>query len=1283
MPTLYKYSEISQLLIDNLIDDLLRGQSSIVLGPRYQGKRYLLKHIHKLLCAMPILNQHPIVWISCPEEGYTTREENKAFIDACVKKSVESTTLNTIYTGETIKSSAHILASIEWLAEKSEKTVIVLMPIIDTVPYTVVREILAEMQRLASDRKVCVLFTGEQHLIELTYDPLSEFRVGAHYFIKGFDKTTYKEYFKQRSSDYNLLFANFDDTFNKMWDLTYGNTEITRRLITLTVREMLEKEGTLSKEQPILSNRIVEITKYEPRTFRQIRNRAAQLSVSDLQDLQTLIHQKSIPIATTTIAPTPLELIGIAWANSRNKRLEFKNPVIEKYVCKHFDHLWFGDIFALKSQWSLAFGHYDQLSPEERLRPSNPDDDVRLQAPLSAFHASLAQRDVDEDREEKVFKETLDLFRKGSQYLLGISDVVYLTYSHQTTNKITGQYENHWIVDTQFQESTIFLNPTLKDALLRLNPSRNRSLSKDIIELGKDWKRFVIGIEVPHINHKSAIILLGDFHKQTVLSGVRRKRICELLHSFQKYSVTAIKNDIMVERLERRTKWISLIHEVYQKLGESNYDTNQIMTLARNYILTRGYSQVLISIVDSKHERLTILGEEDGNLRMKKGEWSYSLLAPGNKYYDIQPYAIRNVTPMWIDDIDYETFDPKNHGFDIDVEGCKRNNVKAFAVVPMIDDTNRAIGAIHVERSDQLPVSKDEIEDLELFGKQLANLIKQNKRMVLLLKALDSLHRSVIIFDENRILVYANQKSEELFDIPKGIRPKIAEDKFGEYLKSVVEDCDLNIFGDDSKVNELQSTKEFVTKKHTGFAILTKLTGLNESDLIGAVAEFRDLRSVYSIFNLIPRIADKSLDLPQLTKELVRVISRIINCKSIRVYELDTYMNKNTTPRDFTCQAAYECDSNELRETFNWQGVRLSGYTNVHNNHEPSTWACIREGTVKLFEYRVESGHNTISKNKFGLPVKNVLDILEIKRLGKQNNECWIDFPLAFQSNSNTVYFGKISIICNNRDVFPEDFTFLNILREFSERIFTAHNTIKDAMREGAEDSMGQMSHNLKTFLNDRLKNIINEQHRLYTKSKQELDENWKTELGNLFSLIAETTNTVMRVLNRNLSYVSIKEHLEVKVVDISEFFKSISINHNTLSLKIINNHKIISCLLDEDLCHLAILELIHNSMKFAKESIPIDITIDLTVSNIDRNALEIHYRDNGIGIVEENKYRIFDNYYTSQQKHDGVGLGLTFVNRTVEAHGGSVQVNDYRDGAYFILHFPNANPKLSEMNYE
>lgn len=92
---------------------------------------------------------------------------------------------------------------------------------------------------------------------------------------------------------------------------------------------------------------------------------------------------------------------------------------------------------------------------------------------------------------------------------------------------------------------------------------------------------------------------------------------------------------------------------------------------------------------------------------------------------------------------------------------------------------------------------------------------------------------------------------------------------------------------------------------------------------------------------------------------------------------------------------------------------------------------------------------------------------------------------------------------------------------------------------------------------------------------------------------------------------------------------------------------------------HRSITNLIENAIKYNTSSIPaISINLSKTGGNIC-----ISVQDNGPGIADEFKSKIFDQFYRipTGNMHDvkGYGLGLSYVKKVISQHRGSISVTD------------------------
>jgi signal transduction histidine kinase len=109
----------------------------------------------------------------------------------------------------------------------------------------------------------------------------------------------------------------------------------------------------------------------------------------------------------------------------------------------------------------------------------------------------------------------------------------------------------------------------------------------------------------------------------------------------------------------------------------------------------------------------------------------------------------------------------------------------------------------------------------------------------------------------------------------------------------------------------------------------------------------------------------------------------------------------------------------------------------------------------------------------------------------------------------------------------------------------------------------------------------------------------------------------------------------------------------------------------DHDAIEQALLNLLHNAMKYSGES----REIGLHLKRKDSHAL-IQVIDRGIGIDPQEQKRIFEKFYRipslENERIVGTGLGLALVSHIVEAHGGSLELESTPgEGSTFSIYLP------------
>jgi len=109
---------------------------------------------------------------------------------------------------------------------------------------------------------------------------------------------------------------------------------------------------------------------------------------------------------------------------------------------------------------------------------------------------------------------------------------------------------------------------------------------------------------------------------------------------------------------------------------------------------------------------------------------------------------------------------------------------------------------------------------------------------------------------------------------------------------------------------------------------------------------------------------------------------------------------------------------------------------------------------------------------------------------------------------------------------------------------------------------------------------------------------------------------------------------------------------------------------IDVELAQLVIRQLVDNAVKYSPPASPIRIAAGLA-----RGAVVVRVRNEGPGIAETEKVKIFEKFYRgadARQQPTGTGMGLAVAREIMLAHGGDLQVESSPEqGVEFSASFP------------
>lgn len=182
-------------------------------------------------------------------------------------------------------------------------------------------------------------------------------------------------------------------------------------------------------------------------------------------------------------------------------------------------------------------------------------------------------------------------------------------------------------------------------------------------------------------------------------------------------------------------------------------------------------------------------------------------------------------------------------------------------------------------------------------------------------------------------------------------------------------------------------------------------------------------------------------------------------------------------------------------------------------------------------------------------------------------------------------------------------------------------------------------------------------------------------EAKNLLSFISGATERMRNVITDLLDYsridggkkdvtaINCQELIEKILLDLTVKIKESDTKIDAAHLPIINGYKTELRLLFQNL--------ISNSIKFVKA----DVTPKITISaSEEKDHWIFSVKDNGIGIAEKNKDKIFNVFERlhSRSEYEGTGIGLAHCKKIVELHGGKIWVESkLGEGSTFYFTIP------------
>lgn len=222
------------------------------------------------------------------------------------------------------------------------------------------------------------------------------------------------------------------------------------------------------------------------------------------------------------------------------------------------------------------------------------------------------------------------------------------------------------------------------------------------------------------------------------------------------------------------------------------------------------------------------------------------------------------------------------------------------------------------------------------------------------------------------------------------------------------------------------------------------------------------------------------------------------------------------------------------------------------------------------------------------------------------------------------------------------------------------------------------ISHDLRTPLTAISGNAEN-----VLKNYEKLDADMREQM---FKEIFDDSQWLIGIVENLLSVTRIEEgrmnfNMSIQIMDevISEALTHIRQKRNRHDIEVCCEDELLLAKMDAKLIVQVIINLVENAIKYTPYGTSIRI-----VATKEAKAIAVSVIDNGPGIPKEIKPRVFDMFYTGENKvadsRRSLGLGLALCKSIINAHGGEITLTDNRpQGCNFTFTLPLEEVRIDE----
>jgi signal transduction histidine kinase len=1287
--------EISEPLLAELMGHLRDEAHLAIIAPRQSGKALVLHELRRRALLEPGMTPRVVVLRALN----FTLDSPEGFLRQLAECLVPARAQQEPLTVDASNLRAAVVDVIEAACRADRAPLWLFVQSIPEFPAPWARALLSAFQHFSEEGwaalRLSVLVTGCHDLVPLTYDQNSPYRHARKYFLTGLDRELTRRYFVLRvrgepldqgflTSDDDSAALLSEDALDVLYQQTAGYARFIEEVVLTASRPGMHgrrpSDGvawTVAQIENLIDCFVREHLAFEP--YCRLSLEEIERDRQSWDTLVALLRIPAEPITVPSSSPQRIETAGIARRDDRGV-LRLASPMWERYLERVMTREHRADVLALQLRWDEAWELYETIAAADCDRPLDGKPRYYWRRVVRNWEESLIDAATTES--QKPIEDAWRFFSEGMKHLYGMqcgelgdrrngevhyhfSRVNYVGQFKRFVDRINGLPQS--VVYDTGNPGVQFFHPLPGRVTLLSAPAGSNS----------NWERF--GIEP---------LLRLERRPEREIDSITQPELRRTLRRFWSAMEFALRRTFDAELGGIRERHLQVVAEVNRLAGQGPGLLQRVIQgSARALVETGGYFRSLICLVNPTGEWIEgVAGHcrvADLNFRDRT---RYPLSEPkAGEKPDVQRWVVLRRCTVAIADATREDHPDVR----INRQQAIQLRMKGIAVIPIVllgpqGEVVEVLGTLHVEREDGGKPGEPELKSLEILAGQMATVFDQARRTDLLEQALDRVDTQFRLFSQDARVIYRNlaaSKSDTkpprtwfypLVPVP---RPTAADHCNWPVMQNVLKNPLQYPQGDHRYYNQPGNPP----RVWDDFAapLVDFRCGLpypfTADGRAGAVHQATELTDIVEMSLLLQKL----LSIGDIKNTAHRVIEFFEQrgFKWARLYSL----NVKSDGGDCLCS----CDEFGLSLTATKQKFRAGHFKILRTPEEQPAWLLFdREKKPVVFEHEEHrnAGPQELGEVIPGIPLFRVHD--KWREEFQKDDQRWIEAPLMVGDVS-------VGLIAAS---LPEDLSprFYEQFRSWCASIAAAmyfaniaEEGLKRARRAGEEAAVEMAIHQLSNVLGPgesacHFARILLESDTEITAAQR---ESARSDLG----IALESFERSRHILMDFRRYAADRAFRDEQSLPVGTVLAWIAAQLQALWRDVefsvdpqLDDHEITTSL---DGLREVFEILASNSVRHANARPGLKVTLTAEVDDPAGTSCCLVYIDNGVGVPDELKERIFEPFVTTNDQ--GTGLGLPIARRLLRQLRGTIRETGLPgEGVRFVIELPRTlRPTATELN--